>query len=105
MANPITVEIRNHSYRIVAEEDESYIQACADMVNNALEDALKGTTLSLADGAVLAALNLADRCSKERQVTDNLRAQLKEALDENARLARELGERRRKAKLNREDEE
>lgn len=105
MANPITVEIRNHSYRIVAEEDESYIQACADMVNNALEDALKGTTLSLADGAVLAALNLADRCSKERQVTDNLRAQLKEALDENARLARELGERRRKAKLNKEDEE
>ena len=64
----------------------------------ALEEALKGTTLSLADGAVLAAMNLADRCCKERQVTDNLRAQLKEALDENARLSKEMGDRRKKAK-------
>ena len=95
MANPITVEIRNHQYRIVAEEDESHILACADMVNNALDEALKGTTLSLADGAILAAMNLADRCAKERQVTDNLRAQLKEALDDNARLSRELGDKRR----------
>lgn len=91
MAKPITVEIRNHEYRIIADEDAKYIQACAEMVNLALDEALKGTTLSLSDGAVLAAMNLADRCCKERQVTDNLRAQLKEALDDNARLARELG--------------
>ncbi len=98
MATPITVVIRNQQYRIVADEDEAYILACAEMVNKALEEALKGTTLSLADGAVLAAMNLADRCCKERQVTDNLRAQLKEALDENARLSKEMGDRRKKAK-------
>ena len=98
MATPITVVIRNQQYRIVADEDEAYILACAEMVNKALEEALKGTTLSLADGAVLAAMNLADRCCKERQVTDNLRAQLKEALDENARLSKEMGDRRNKAK-------
>ena len=95
MATPITVVIRNQQYRIVADEDEAYILACAEMVNKALEEALKGTTLSLADGAVM---NLADRCCKERQVTDNLRAQLKEALDENARLSKEMGDRRKKAK-------
>ena len=98
MATPITVVIRNQQSRIVADEDEAYILACAEMVNKALEEALKGTTLSLADGAVLAAMNLADRCCKERQVTDNLRAQLKEALDENARLSKEMGDRRKKAK-------
>lgn len=98
MATPITVTIRNQQYRIVAEEDEQYILACADMVNKALEEALSGTTLSLADGAVLAAMNLADRCCKERQVTDNLRAQLKEALDENARLTREDKRTTKKAK-------
>lgn len=98
MATPITVVIRNQQYRIVAEEEEGYILACADMVNKALEEALGGTTLSLADGAVLAAMNLADRCCKERQVTDNLRAQLKEALDENARLSKEMGDKRRKGK-------
>ncbi|MCI8414433.1 MAG: cell division protein ZapA [Ruminiclostridium sp.] len=91
MAKSITVEIRNHEYRIIADEDAKYIQACAEMVNIALEEALKGTTLSLSDGAVLAAMNLADRCCKERQVTDNLRSQLKQALDDNARLSREMG--------------
>ena len=50
MATPITVVIRNQQYRIVADEDEAYILACAEMVNKALEEALKGTTLSLADG-------------------------------------------------------
>ena len=105
MATPITVTIRNQQYRIVAEEDEGYILACADMVNKALEEALAGTPLSLADGAVLAAMNLADRCCKERQVTDNLRAQLKEALDENARLSKELGEKRRKSKSSKGDDE
>ncbi len=96
MATPITVVIRNQQYRIVAEEDEGYILACAEMVNKALDEALGGTTLSLADGAVLAAMNLADRCCKERQVTDNLRAQLKEALDENARLSKEMGDKRKR---------
>lgn len=105
MATPITVTIRNQQYRIVAEEDESYIFACADMVNKALDEALGGTTLSLADGAVLAALNLADRCSKERQVTDNLRAQLKEALDDNARLSKELGEKKKRSKSSKGDDE
>ena len=50
---------------------------------------MDGTTLSIDDGAVLAALNLADQYCKERQVSDNLRTQLKEALDENARLRRQ----------------
>jgi regulator of replication initiation timing len=39
-----------------------------------------------------------DKFQKERAVSDNLRAQLKEALDENARLARELTELKRLTK-------
>ena len=52
----------------------------------------------ITDGAVLAAMNVADKYCKERQVSDNLRAQLKQALDENARLARELAEAKREAR-------
>lgn len=43
-------------------------------------------------------MNVADKYCKERQVSDNLRAQLKQALDENARLARELAEAKREAR-------
>ena len=98
MPNRVTIRIHHKDYRILAEEETAYIQRCADLVGRQLDEAMEGTTLSLVDGAVLAALNLADQYQKERQVSDNLRAQLKQALDENGRLARELAEHRREAK-------
>ena len=98
MANRVTIRIHNQNYNILAEEDESYIQQCAEIVKNELDQAMARTALSITDGAVLTALNVADKYSKERQVSDNLRAQLKLALDENARLARELADLKKEAK-------
>ena len=43
-------------------------------------------------------MNVADKYCKERAVSDNLRAQLKQALDENARLAWELSEAKREGR-------
>lgn len=98
MANPVTIYIHNQRYRFLAEEEESYLQQCADIVNKEMDDAMTGNTLSITDGAVLAAMNVADKYCKERQVADNLRLQLKQALDENARLAKELAEAKRAAR-------
>ena len=89
MANRVNVTIRNRNYPILAEEDESYIRQCAQLVDQELHRAMDGTTLSLDSGAILAALNLADQYFKERQVSDNLRVQLKDALDKNAQLTRQ----------------
>lgn len=97
MANRVTIRIHNQNYNILAEEDEGYIQQCADIVKSELDQAMADTALSITDGAVLTALNVADKYSKERQVSDNLRLQLKLALDENARLARELADLKKKA--------
>ena len=69
MANPVTIYIHHQSYRFLAEEEETYLQQCADIVNKEMDQAM-----------------------------DNLRAQLKQALDENARLARELAEAKREAR-------
>ena len=98
MANRVTIYIHNQSYNFLAEEDASYLQQCADIVNKEMDEAMSGTTISLTDGAVLAAMNVADKYCKERAVSDNLRAQLKQALDENARLARELSEAKREGR-------
>lgn len=98
MENRVTIYIRGQQYRFLAQEEESYLQLCADLVNKEIGAAMDGNTLSSADGTVLAAMNLADRYCKEREVADNLRAQLKAALDENARLARELAEAKREGK-------
>ena len=98
MANRVTITIRGRTYPILAEEDEGYIRQCADLVSRELDRALDGTTLSLMDGAVLASMNLADQIFKEKQVSDNLRQQLKEALDENARIRRMQSQRKASAK-------
>ena len=98
MANRVTIYIHNQRYRFLADEDEDYLQQCADIVNTEMDRAMAGSTLSISDGAVLAAMNVTDKYCKERQVSDNLRAQLKQALDENARLARSLAEANREAR-------
>ena len=98
MANPVTIYIHHQSYRFLAEEEETYLQQCADIVNKEMDQAMAGNTLSITDGAGQAARTVADKYCKERQVSDNLRAQLKQALDENTRLARELAEAKREAR-------
>lgn len=96
--NKVTIYIHNQRYRFLAEENEDYLQQCANIVNKEMDNAMDGNTLSITDGAVLAAMNVADKYCKERLVSDNLRAQLKQALDENARLAKEMSEMKREAR-------
>ena len=91
--NKVTIYIHNQRYRFLAEENEDYLQQCADIVNKEMDNAMDGNTLSITDGAVLAAMNVADKYCKERLVSDNLRA-----LDENARLAKEMSEMKREAR-------
>lgn len=90
MKNRIVVKIRNQDYKFLAEEDEDYIRQCAALVDRELRGVMDTGNLALADGAVLAAMNLADQYCKEKDSSDNLRRQLKEALDETARVSREL---------------
>ena len=96
--NKVTIYIHNQRYRFLAEENEDYLQQCADIVNKEMDNAMDGNTLSITDGAVLAAMNVADKYCKERLVSDNLRAQLKQALDENARRAKAKREAKAEAK-------
>ena len=98
MKNKITVSIAGQEYTMVAEEGEDYVKRCAALVDSQVRDVMNGARLGRSDAAVLAAMNVADKYCKERAVSDNLRAQLKQALDENARLARELSEAKREGR-------
>ena len=48
-----------------------------------------------ADGAVLAAMNIADQYFKEQEAAENLRRQIKEYLEEATKLKMELSEAKR----------
>lgn len=95
MKNRITVNVGGQSYTLIALEDGAYIQQVAAHVNHELDQVMDGNRLSIADGAVLTALNIADQYFKEMETSENLRRQLKEYLEESARVKLELSEAKR----------
>ena len=94
MKNKIAVTIAGREYTMVAVEDEGYVRRCAAHVDEQLRPILAGR-LSQADGAVLAAMNIADQYIKEQQTAEALRKQIKDSLDEIARLKDELSQTKR----------
>ena len=92
MQNRVTVTVGGLKYTLLAAEGEDYVHRVADYVN----DKLKATTgqggISQMDSAVLTAINIADDRFKEQEASENLRRQIKELLEENARLKQELSE-------------
>ena len=90
MKNKITVAIAGQEYTMVAEEDENYVHRCATLVDSQVRDVMDGARLGRSDAAVLAAMNIADQFFREQEASENLRRQIKDGLDENARLKLEL---------------
>ena len=95
MKQKITVSIAGQEYTMVAEADEAYVQRCAAMVDSQVREVMGGARLGLSDAAVLAAMNIADQFYREQDASENLRRQIKDGLDENAKLKMELSEAKR----------
>ena len=94
MKNKVVVTIGGREYTMLAVEDEAYVHKCADHVDAQLREILSGR-LSIADAAVLAAMNIADQYFREQEAGENLRRQVKESLEEASRLKMELSEAKR----------
>ena len=92
MKNKVTVSIAGQEYTMVAVEDEAYVRKVAAHVDGQVREVLDQGRLSIADGAVLAAMNIADQYFREQTSTENLRRQVKEVLEESAKLKNELSE-------------
>jgi len=95
MKNRITVTVADQSFTLLAEEDQSYVEKVASHVDASIK-ALRGNgQTSLLDAAVLTALNLADEHFRDLENAENLRRQIKETLDEAAKLKLELSDAKR----------
>ena len=95
MRNKIVVTIGGKDYTMVAVEDEAYVRRCAALVDKQLQEVLTGSRLPQVDAAVLAAMNVADLYLKEQEISENLRRQVKENLEEANALKLELSEAKR----------
>ena len=95
MENRITVSICGEEYTFVAEESPSYMQQVAAMVDSMMGEILAAGRVSRPDAAVLAAVNIADEYLKHQSSGENLRGQLKSALDEASRARSQISELKR----------
>ena len=95
MKHKIAVSIAGEEYTMVAEEGEEYVKRCAALVDKQVRELMEQIHLGRSDAAVLAAMNLADQFLKEQEASENLRRQIKEGLDENAKLNNDLSEAKR----------
>lgn len=95
MKNKVSVSIAGREYTMVAVEDEAYVRRVAAHVDGQIREVSDQGRLSQTDAAVLAAMNIADQYFREQSTEENLRRQIKEALEQSAKLESALSECRR----------
>ena len=95
MKNKVTVSIAGQEYTLVGTEEEAYVRKIASFVDAQVREVSDGSRMSLVDSAILAAVNIADQYCKEQESTENLRRQIKQTLEESAKLKLELSEAKR----------
>jgi len=95
MKNKVTVSIAGQEYTLVGTEEESYVRQIAAHVDEQVRQVADAGRMSMVDSALLAAVNIADQYFKEQASCENLRRQLKEALEESVRQKMELSGARR----------
>ena len=90
MQSRVNVIIGGASYTLVSNDGEEHIRKLAEYVNGRLDETNKGSHLSRLDCAVLTAMNIADDLMKEQSSSENLRRQIKDMVEENAKQKQEL---------------
>ena len=95
MQNRVTVTVGGLKYTLLAVEDENYVHRVAAYVNDKLKETAKAGGVSQMDCAVLTAINIADERFKELEASVDLRRQIKDLPEENAKLKSELSESKR----------
>lgn len=102
--NKVKIKICNSTYPIVTEDDPDYVRNMATLIDTEMKSlAISNPTLSSIQRAILVALNQTDACQKATAAADNLRAQIKDYLEDSARARMEVDVSRREIeRLNRE---
>ncbi len=87
--NKIKLNIAGESYNLVSDDSPEYMAELAKEVDLKIAAVLKGGKISTTQAAVLVALEYADASKKNGESTDNLRAQLKNYLEDAAQAKSE----------------
>lgn len=102
--NKVQLKINGNTYSIVTEDEPEYVESLGELIDSEMKNtAIQSPGLSSIQCAVLVALDQADACKKATAAADNLRAQIKDYLEDSARARMEVDVARREIeRLNRE---
>ena len=100
----VNLKICGSSYTIVTEDDPEYVENLGELIDKEMKLVSQNApSLSMTQCAVLVALDQADACKKSTALSDNLRAQIKDYLEDASRARMEVDVARREIeRLNRE---
>jgi len=95
-ANKVRLEICGASYVVSSTDTEEYMQSLAEKLNKDMTQMLAATpTASVATAAVITALGYLDELQKTTNGADNMRAQIKDYLEDAAKAKLAAEESRR----------
>lgn len=102
--NKVQIKICGATYSILTDDDMEYVEELGEMIDSEMKNiSTSNPSLSSIQCAVLVALDQADACKKATASADNLRAQIKDYLEDSARARMEVDVARREIeRLNRE---
>ena len=102
--NKVKIKIWGATYSLITDDEPEYVEELGEFVDSEMKNvASKNSGLSSIQCAVLVALDQADACKKATASADNLRAQIKDYLEDSARARMEVDVARREIeRLNRE---
>ncbi|MDD6604167.1 MAG: cell division protein ZapA [Eubacteriales bacterium] len=102
--NRVNLKICGNSYTILTEDDPDYVEDLGELIDKEMKTiGNESPSLSQTQCAVLVALDQADAAKKATASSDNLRAQIKDYLEDSARARMEVDVARREIeRLNRE---
>lgn len=102
--NRVQLRIYGNTYTIISEDDPEYVTQLGELINKEMRAiSNESPTLSQTQCAVLVALDQADACKKANSEATNLRAQIKDYIEDAARAKLEVDVARREIeRLNRE---
>lgn len=103
--NRVSIKVCGSTYTIVTEDDPDYVEELGELIDKEMKAVSQSApTLSTTQCAVLVALDQADACKKATASADNLRAQIKDYLEDSARARMEVDVARREIeRLNKEN--
>lgn len=93
MKKKVTVTIDGREYNLTGTETTApYMAQVGEYVDSQIGEVKQGIRVSAVDAATMAAMNIADNYFTERNSAENLRKQLKDALDDANKLKKEISD-------------